>query len=57
MFLNAMIKFLITAFALFLVVKAMNRMKRKEEEAVPAPPSEEVVLLTEIRDVLRSGNP
>lgn len=56
-FINAMIKFLITAFALFLVVKAMNRMKRKEEEAVPAPPSEEVVLLTEIRDSLRSGSP
>ncbi|MBX3096598.1 MAG: large conductance mechanosensitive channel protein MscL [Fimbriimonadaceae bacterium] len=54
-FINALIKFLITAFALFLVVKAMNRMKKKEEEA-PAAPSDEVVLLTEIRDALKSGN-
>lgn len=55
LFINALIKFLLTAFALFLVVKAMNTMKRKEE-AAPAAPSDEVVLLTEIRDALKSGN-
>jgi large conductance mechanosensitive channel len=36
------------------VVKIMNRMIRKEE-AAPAPPSAEVVLLTEIRDLLKKG--
>ena len=52
LFVNAVIYFLIVAFALFLVVKAINRFKRAEE-AAPAPPSEEVVLLTEIRDALK----
>ncbi|MBV2142442.1 large conductance mechanosensitive channel protein MscL [Falsochrobactrum sp. TDYN1] len=51
-FITLLINFLIIAWVLFLVVKAMNRMKRKEE-AKPAPeaPREEV-LLTEIRDLL-----
>lgn len=53
MFLNALINFLIVAFALFFVVKAVNAM-RKKEEAAPAPPSSEVVLLTEIRDALKA---
>ena len=59
-FLNTVLDFLIIAFAIFLVVKAMNtamdRMKKKEEEAPEAPPepSKEEVLLTEIRDALRS---
>ncbi|WP_456426288.1 large conductance mechanosensitive channel protein MscL [Rhodocaloribacter sp.] len=55
-FLNVFIAFLIVAFVLFLVVKAMNRMKRKEE-AAPAPPpkpSAEEKLLAEIRDLLKS---
>jgi large conductance mechanosensitive channel len=55
MFLNAVINFLIVAVAMFMVVKAMNRLKKKEE-AAPAPPPEptaEVRLLTEIRDLLR----
>ena len=54
-FLNAAINFFIVAFAMFMVVKAMNRLKRKEV-AAPAPPpapSAEVTLLTEIRDLLR----
>lgn len=48
--------FLIIAFAIFMVIKAMNRMKRKEEAAPAAPPepSDEVKLLTEIRDSLKS---
>jgi len=49
---NAMIQFVIIAFAIFLVVKAANRMRRPVDDA-PAAPSEEVVLLREIRDSLR----
>ena len=54
-FLNTMIQFVIIALAVFLVVKAINRMHRKQEvaPAAPAEPSEEVLLLREIRDSLR----
>ena len=54
-FMNNVISFLIVAFAIFLVVKAMNTLKRKEEEAPkepPAPPRSEI-LLEEIRDALK----
>ena len=51
-FLNTVIDFLIIAAAIFLLVKAINSL-RKREEAKPAEPSPEVVLLTEIRDTLR----
>ena len=51
-FINALIQFVIIAFAIFLVVKAINRM-RKPVEAAPAGPTEEVVLLREIRDALK----
>lgn len=51
-FINALIQFVIIAFAIFLVVKAINRM-RPPAEAPPAGPTEEVVLLREIRDALR----
>jgi len=56
LFINAVVKFTIIAFVLFLVVKAINRMKRQaaEEPASPAPTKEEV-LLTEIRDALRAN--
>lgn len=52
---NALIQFVIVAFAIFLVVKAINRLKRKEAAAPAAPPapSDEVKLLTEIRDALK----
>lgn len=56
LFINTIINFVIVAAALFMVVKGMNRMKRKQAEA-PAPPPEpspEIVLLTEIRDALRA---
>ena len=56
-FIQTIVDFIIIAFAIFLVVKAMNSMKKKEEAAPPpAPPepSKEEVLLTEIRDALRS---
>lgn len=51
-FIGASIYFVIVAFVLFLIVKAYSRWEKTEEEA-PAAPSEEVVLLTEIRDSLR----
>ena len=51
-FLSAVIKFLIVAFILFLIVKAINRFKKKEEAAAPVTP-EEVILLREIRDALK----
>ena len=51
-FLSAVLKFLIVAFILFLIVKAINRFKKKEEAAAPVTP-EEVVLLREIRDALK----
>ncbi len=57
-FVQTVIDFLIIAFAIFMVVKAMNSIKKKEEEAPPpAPPepSKEEVLLTEIRDAIRSN--
>ena len=56
LFINTIISFLIVAFAVFLVIRAINNMKRKEEEAPEAPPepSNEEVLLTEIRDILKN---
>ncbi|MBU2649374.1 MAG: large-conductance mechanosensitive channel protein MscL [Bacteroidetes bacterium] len=54
-FINTLIDFIIVAFAIFLVIKGMNKMQKKEE-AKPAPPpapSKEEVLLTEIRDLLK----
>ena len=54
-FLQTLFDFAIVAFAIFLVVKAINRMKRKEEVApsTPPAPTREEVLLTEIRDLLK----
>lgn len=51
-FLGEVINFLIVAFVVFLIVRAYNRMQRTKEAEVAAP-SEEIVLLTEIRDSLR----
>jgi large conductance mechanosensitive channel len=56
LFLNAVINFLLVAFALFLVVRGMNRMRRQQVEApVPPAPTAQEKLLTEIRDLLRQG--
>lgn len=52
-FLGAVINFLIIAWVVFVVVKAYNRTPRPAEAEAAASPSEEVVLLTEIRDTLR----
>lgn len=54
-FINTLIQFLIIAFAIFVVVKAINRLTRREEAAPAAPPAD-VVLLTEIRDLLKTQN-
>ena len=54
-FINSVIDFVIIAFAIFMVVKAMNKAKKQfeeEQEAAPAAPPEDVVLLREIRDSL-----
>jgi large conductance mechanosensitive channel len=51
-FINTLIQFLIIAFAIFMVVKAINKLSRKQEEAPAAPPAD-VALLTEIRDLLK----
>jgi len=55
-FINTLIDFVLVAFALFLVIKAMNTIKRNEEAAPAAPPapSAQEKLLAEIRDLLKS---
>jgi large conductance mechanosensitive channel len=56
MFIQTIIDFLIVAFAIFMVVKAMNAAKKKEEAAPAAPPapSAQEKLLAEIRDLLKA---
>lgn len=56
LFLNAIVDFVLVAFAIFMVIKAMNTFRRKQaqEPAAPAAPPQDIVLLTEIRDALRS---
>lgn len=56
LFLNAVIQFLIVAFAIFWVVKVISRFQRKEE-AAPLPPSRAEALLAEIRDALVARPP
>ena len=53
-FINVVLDFVIVAFAIFMVIKGLNKMKKKEEEkpAEPPKPSAEEKLLTEIRDLL-----
>ena len=57
-FLNSVVQFLIIAFAIFMVIRGINRMNRKkveeDEPAAPEAPSEDVLLLREIRDSLKS---
>lgn len=55
-FINTVLDFVIIAFAIFMVIRGMNNMKKKEEAkpAEPAKPSEEVQLLTDIRDALKN---
>jgi large conductance mechanosensitive channel len=52
LFINAVIKFFIVAWAVFILVKQVNRLHRKED-AIPAAPTKDQLLLTEIRDLLK----
>jgi len=56
-FIQSIVDFVIVAFAIFMVVKGINRMKKKEAEKPSAPPapSKEETLLGEIRDLLKAG--
>jgi len=54
-FINTLISFMIVAFAVFLLIRGINRMKREEQAKPPAAPPEEIVLLREIRDSLRKA--
>jgi large conductance mechanosensitive channel len=56
LFINAIIRFMIVAFAIFMLVKQINRLAREEPKAPPSPPepSREEVLLAEIRDLLKA---
>ena len=55
MFIQAIVNFLLIALVIFSVIKAINTFKKKEDEKPEEPekPSEDIVLLTEIRDLLR----
>jgi large conductance mechanosensitive channel len=52
-FIKTVLDLVIVAFAIFMVIRGMNSLKKKEKPAEPPKPSEEVVLLTEIRDALQ----
>jgi large conductance mechanosensitive channel len=52
LFINMIIDFVIVAFVMFMLIKLMNKVMKKKE-AAPPPPAEDVVLLTEIRDLLK----
>ncbi len=54
-FINTVISFVIVAFAVFFLIRAINNLKRKEQEtpAAPPPTPEDVLLLREIRDALK----
>jgi large conductance mechanosensitive channel len=54
LFINTVIDFVIVAFVIFLVVKGLNKLKKKQEAAPPPGPSAQEKLLMEIRDVLKA---
>ena len=54
-FLTLTLNFIIIAFVLFVIIRAMNQLKRKDEAAPPPKPAREVELLTEIRDLLKKA--
>ena len=55
MFIQTIVNFILISFVIFSIIKSINQFKKKEEEKPeePAAPSEDIVLLTEIRDLLR----
>jgi large conductance mechanosensitive channel len=52
-FISNVINFIIVAFVMFMIIKAMNKMKKAEADAPPAAPPAQEVLLAEIRDLLK----
>jgi large conductance mechanosensitive channel len=57
-FINTILDFVIVAFAIFMVIRGLNKLKRKQEAAPPPPPpgpTADQKLLTEIRDLLKQG--
>ncbi len=56
MFIQNVVDFMIVAFAIFLLIKGINRINRKKDETPPPPaaPAADILLLTEIRDLLKS---
>lgn len=52
-FIQTVVNFVIVAVAVFLLIKGINALNRKERQDKPAPPAPDVALLTEIRDLLR----
>jgi len=54
-FFQSIVDFLIVAFVIFIAVKALNSLRRKQAEAAPPTPAPEIVLLTEIRDLLKKN--
>jgi large conductance mechanosensitive channel len=54
-FLTLTLNFIIIAFVLFVIIRAINQLKRKDEAAPPPKPTREVELLTEIRDLLKKA--
>lgn len=58
MFIQSIIDFVLIAFVIFLLIKLINRFRRKQEEAAPPPgPTKEEELLAEIRDLLKKQRP
>jgi large conductance mechanosensitive channel len=55
LFINNVLDFLIVAFAIFLMIRTLNRLKKKQEAAPPPGPTTEQKLLMEIRDALKAG--
>ena len=57
-FLQSMLDFILVAFSIFMIVKLINNIRKKEEEkpTLPPKPSNEELVLTEIRDILKSQN-
>jgi large conductance mechanosensitive channel len=55
LFINTVISFVIVAFAVFLLIRTLNRVKREEQAKPPAAPAEEILLLREIRDSLKKA--
>ena len=55
-FINTLINFIVVAFAIFLLIKSVNRFQKQKQNEAPAPaPTKEEELLTEIRDLLKKG--